>query len=288
MTEFKAGDVVRLVRDGRNWDGFSGYGYEKGDEVTINGVNKFLIDHFGMPDGWTPYEVNDGGWVRSDDIELVSRKKEYRIGDTIRVNAHRNAFGDPLNYQEVVGKEFVIDDIGMEGVNKNGEHGDFVGLGLADCSYYVRSDDDLTLIARATTEQIEIADLKASNARLADANEAKRDRLNAIKEIVNADDVDSKDSWMITNEDGSFVVGSFGQMLFNANKSDYDKLLGKFTTEDGATFSIERFEDYGSGFGVSINLDPENQFFEASDLRNLAKHFKKLAKEMEKLEGLDF
>lgn len=65
MSKFKTGDKVRMVRS-RNFYGHEGYGHDIDSVQTLT-----CIDNDLKHTDFVAWKVESGGWVRSDDIELV-------------------------------------------------------------------------------------------------------------------------------------------------------------------------------------------------------------------------
>jgi hypothetical protein len=200
VTEFRAGDVVRLVRDGRNAYGVSGSGYDSGSTHVLVNTDSDISNQ----DGWVAWEVGSGGWVRSDDIELVSRKEEaewqtleFAIepldfsnwAEGISIDWEDALFGK--HETENAGAEYKITRFGDELVSlKISKHTvwmaeDLIELGshlFALAEYLETGTVDLS--DEGECIECENEHLRDSNERLVDANEAKRQRLAKIRELT--------------------------------------------------------------------------------------------------------
>lgn len=184
VTEFKAGDVVRMVRS-RNAFGADGYGYPIGSLQELVSIDNSIINQ----NGWVAWEVLDGGWVRSDDIELVSRKAEPLTAEFT---------SDMIDWEEILFGNHETE--GSEARYKIARIDDaFVSLKIKKDIWWTSDDlielgsHILALAEYLETGTVDLSDdciecenehLRDSNERLASANEAKRQRLAKIRELT--------------------------------------------------------------------------------------------------------
>lgn len=184
VTEFKAGDVVRMVRS-RNYHGEEGCGYSVGSLQTLVGIEADVTKE-GEFDGWT---VVAGGWVQSDDIELVSRKEEPLTVELTSemIDWEEILFGnhETENSEARYKIERVTPAIVSLKIKKDiwWTSEDLIELGshiLTLAEYLETGTVDLS----GDCIECENEHLRDSNERLASANEAKRQRLAKIRELT--------------------------------------------------------------------------------------------------------
>lgn len=307
MSNFKIGQRVKLVAfPGTEYNGLFGKVLSPYD---VLGYIELALDS--VPVGSSKEWQAGGFFVRGHEIELAEKETkvtEFRKGDIIRVLDIRNGFGETLSYREEdLGREFVIEDV--SDVNANGKLGDWIGYGLVGHNSWVRSDD-IELVSRETemdklfagiasaskptASDTLIEDLLASNERLSDANEAKRERLEAIRAIVTAADVAEIDELIkavgdqldILTGDGYGSIISVIETLNRKREKEeklpkYGELLEEQTTSKFASFWFTRDEFSSSGFGVNVRVH-SGDCYEADDLEEFGNHVLKLAKRIRK------
>lgn len=193
VTEYQKGDRVRMVTS-RNGYGESQdsrgnyYGYAPGTEQVLTEEYKALTTK-----DYTAWSVEAGGWVRSDDIELVSRKEEPLSVELTSemIDWEEILFGK--HYTENAAASFKITRF-EGGVNIKIPKGDYweyddlaeFGIHILTLAEYLETGTvDLSEEGLTPMEGLyKISDLLASNERLASANEAKRQRLARIRELA--------------------------------------------------------------------------------------------------------
>jgi hypothetical protein len=192
VTEFKAGDVVRLTRNGRNWYGAE-YGYAKGAEFVLEAIYDELFHFNGPETDFIPWRVTDGGWVRSDDIELVSRKEDH---PTVEITSEMIDWEDALfgeheteNIAAVYNITRVAEELVSLKIKKTfaWTSEDLIELGshLFALAEYLETGT-VFLSDEGECLECENEHLRDSNERLVSANEAKRQRLAKIRELTEA------------------------------------------------------------------------------------------------------
>lgn len=186
VTEFKAGDVVRMVRS-RNAFGDYGFGHPIGSLQELVSIDTLILNQH----DWVAWDVVGGGWVRSDDIELVSRKEEPLSVELT---------SEMIDWEEILFGNHETE--GSEARYKIVRINDaFVSLKIKKDIWWTSEDlielgsHILTLAEYLETGTVDLSDegeciecenehLRDSNERLSSANEAKRERLAKIRELT--------------------------------------------------------------------------------------------------------
>lgn len=196
VTEFKPGDTVRLIRNGRNWYG-ENYGLDKDSVHVLVGIADDLIGDNEPPKDFTPWYVNSRGgqWVRSDDIELVSRPYELDVDPFILHIEDINQILEPYPFGTV---HFGPDSRIKIEPEFNDYEDPYVRLKIKKSTWDAEELAGLVEYLKGVIDVLEgevpgesgeclacqIEDLMDSNERLASANEAKRERLAKIRELT--------------------------------------------------------------------------------------------------------
>jgi hypothetical protein len=194
VTEFRAGDVVRLISSrnfyGEEFDGWGNRcGFEVGSVHELEEINP-RCSKAGEFDGWN---IAGGGWVRSDDIELVSRKEDH---PTVEITSEMIDWEDALfgtheteNIAAVYNITRVAEELVSLKIKKRfaWTSEDLIELGshlFALAEYLETGTVDLS--DEGECLECENEHLRDSNERLVSANEAKRQRLAKIRELTEA------------------------------------------------------------------------------------------------------
>jgi hypothetical protein len=185
-TEFKAGDVVRVGPTHRNV-----FGTELNYPELVNKI--FTVESVGNDyNGFQTVTLeNSSYWVRSDDIELVSRKEDH---PTVELTSEMIDWEDALfgeHETENIAAVYNITRFSEELVSLKIKKGfvwtseDLIELGshlFALAEYLETGTVDLS----DDCIECENEHLRDSNERLVSANEAKRQRLAKIRELTEA------------------------------------------------------------------------------------------------------
>lgn len=184
VTEFKAGDIVRMVRS-RNAFGDEGVGHPIGSLQELVSIDKYILNQH----GWVAWQVVAGGWVRSDDIELVSCKEEPL---TVELTS------DMIDWEDALFGEHATDEYGANYRIERVEE-DLVSIKIKKSIVWSSEDlielgsHILALAEYLETGTVDLSDdciecenehLRESNERLVSSNEAKRQRLAKIRELT--------------------------------------------------------------------------------------------------------
>lgn len=181
VTEFKAGDVVKVLRHRNGYGDNLGTGEPVGQTVILSAIEPEINDDGSLGD-FEAWNLKDSMyWVRSDDVELVSRPSEETSIDWEGLLLGKHETTHMAAKFKITREEFGVNIKipkwhlwGTEDLIELGSHlfalAEYLETGTVDLS-----DDCI---------ECENEHLRDSNERLASANEAKRQRLAKIRELT--------------------------------------------------------------------------------------------------------